>query len=303
VPGDIIISKHAMDLKASLRLLRPHQWTKNLLCLVPLMLSQRWTEWPVVWKGGLGVLTFCVLSSLIYVVNDMMDVEADRRHPKKRLRPLASGAVTLTQGGFIILLLALLLAGLVLSQPWAAQRWILLYAVSAISYSVRLKRYLALDVVLVSLFYAIRLLYGGAVAGISVTIWTMVFALFVFLTLALVKRISEIQLMETAEDQSIGGRRPYRFQDRLVLMAQACASAYTSLLVVALYLNSPEVRTLYSRPQWLWMLLPALVYWLSRLLLIVHRGEMHHDPVVFALRDKVSWLVLIWTLIVLMSAR
>jgi 4-hydroxybenzoate polyprenyltransferase len=303
VPGDIIISKHAMDLKASLRLLRPHQWTKNLLCLVPLMLSQRWTEWPVVWKGGLGVLTFCVLSSLIYVVNDMMDVEADRRHPKKRLRPLASGAVTLTQGGFIILLLALLLGGLVLSQPWAAQRWILLYAVSAISYSVRLKRYLALDVVLVSLFYAIRLLYGGAVAGISVTIWTMVFALFVFLTLALVKRISEIQLMETAEDQSIGGRRPYRFQDRLVLMAQACASAYTSLLVVALYLNSPEVRTLYSRPQWLWMLLPALVYWLSRLLLIVHRGEMHHDPVVFALRDKVSWLVLIWTLIVLMSAR
>lgn len=292
-----------MDLKASLRLLRPHQWTKNLLCLVPLMLSQRWTEWPVVWKGGLGVLTFCVLSSLIYVVNDMMDVEADRRHPKKRLRPLASGAVTLTQGGFIILLLALLLSGLVLSQPWAAQRWILLYAVSAISYSVRLKRYLALDVVLVSLFYAIRLLYGGAVAGISVTIWTMVFALFVFLTLALVKRISEIQLMETAEDQSIGGRRPYRFQDRLVLMAQACASAYTSLLVVALYLNSPEVRTLYSRPQWLWMLLPALVYWLSRLLLIVHRGEMHHDPVVFALRDKVSWLVLIWTLIVLMSAR
>lgn len=292
-----------MDLKASLRLLRPHQWTKNLLCLVPLMLSQRWTEWPVVWKGGLGVLTFCVLSSLIYVVNDMMDVEADRRHPKKRLRPLASGAVTLTQGGFIILLLALLLGGLVLSQPWAAQRWILLYAVSAISYSVRLKRYLALDVVLVSLFYAIRLLYGGAVAGISVTIWTMVFALFVFLTLALVKRISEIQLMETAEDQSIGGRRPYRFQDRLVLMAQACASAYTSLLVVALYLNSPEVRTLYSRPQWLWMLLPALVYWLSRLLLIVHRGEMHHDPVVFALRDKVSWLVLIWTLIVLMSAR
>lgn len=292
-----------MDLKASLRLLRPHQWTKNLLCLVPLMLSQRWTEWPVVWKGALGVLTFCVLSSLIYVVNDMMDVEADRRHPKKRLRPLASGAVTLTQGGFIILLLALLLSGLVLSQPWAAQRWILLYAVSAISYSVRLKRYLALDVVLVSLFYAIRLLYGGAVAGISVTIWTMVFALFVFLTLALVKRISEIQLMETAEDQSIGGRRPYRFQDRLVLMAQACASAYTSLLVVALYLNSPEVRTLYSRPQWLWMLLPALVYWLSRLLLIVHRGEMHHDPVVFALRDKVSWLVLIWTLIVLMSAR
>lgn len=292
-----------MNLKASLRLLRPHQWTKNLLCLVPLMLSQRWTEWPAVWKAGLGALTFCVLSSLIYVVNDMMDVEADRRHPKKRLRPLASGVVSQMQGILVIVLLVLLLGGLVLTQPWGAQRWILLYAVSAISYSIWFKRYLALDVVLVSLFYAIRLLYGGAVAGISVTIWTMVFALFVFLTLALVKRISEIQLMETAEDQSIGGRRPYRFQDRLVLMAQACASAYTSLLVVALYLNSPEVRTLYARPQWLWILLPALVYWLSRLLLIVHRGEMHHDPVVFALRDKVSWLVLIWTLIVLMSAR
>jgi 4-hydroxybenzoate polyprenyltransferase len=145
------------------------------------------------------------------------------------------------------------------------------------------------------------MLYGAAVAGIVVSVWTIVFSMFMFLTLALVKRLSEVDLMEEAAHDL--GRRPYRLKDRPALFGMACASAYTALLVVGLYLNSPEVRLIHQHPQWLWLLLPALVYWLTRILVIVQRSEMHHDPVVFAMRDKASWLVLIWIVVVLVVAK
>ena len=290
-----------MNLKASFRLLRPHQWMKNLLCFVPLLLSHQWQQQQAVVGSCLAFLTFSLLASVIYVINDVLDVSADRNHPKKCHRPIASGLVSPLQALLTGLLLAVVIVTLASRQPESARYWLFVYGLTAVGYSLRLKQYLALDVVLISLFYGLRMLYGAAVAGIVVSVWTIVFSMFMFLTLALVKRLSEVDLMEEAAHDL--GRRPYRLKDRPALFGMACASAYTALLVVGLYLNGPEVRMIHQHPQWLWLLLPALVYWLTRILIIVQRSEMHHDPVVFAIRDKASWLVLIWIVAVLVVAK
>jgi 4-hydroxybenzoate polyprenyltransferase len=290
-----------MNLKASFRLLRPHQWMKNLLCFVPLLLSHQWLQQEAVMGSCLAFLTFCLLASVIYVINDVLDASADRNHPQKCHRPIASGLVSLIQAIWLGLFLSVLIVILASMQTSAARYWLVAYAITAVGYSLRFKQYLALDVVLISLFYGLRMLYGAAVAGIVVSVWTIVFSMFMFLTLALVKRLSEVDLMEEAAHDL--GRRPYRLKDRPALFGMACASAYTALLVVGLYLNSPEVRLIHQHPQWLWLLLPALVYWLTRILVIVQRSEMHHDPVVFAMRDKASWLVLIWIVVVLVVAK
>jgi 4-hydroxybenzoate polyprenyltransferase len=290
-----------MNLKASFRLLRPHQWMKNLLCFVPLLLSHQWQQQEAVVGSCFAFLTFSLLASVIYVINDVLDAAADRNHPKKCHRPIASRLVSPLQALLLGLLLTVVILIFASRQPDSARYWLVIYTVIAVGYSLRFKQYLALDVVLISLFYGLRMLYGAAVAGIVVSVWTIVFSMFMFLTLALVKRLSEVDLMEEATHDL--GRRPYRLKDRPALFGMACASAYTALLVVGLYLNSPEVRLIHQHPQWLWLLLPALVYWLTRILIIVQRSEMHHDPVVFAMRDKASWLVLIWIVVVLVVAK
>lgn len=293
-----------MNLAALLRLLRPHQWSKNLLCLLPLLLSGRWREEGCVLGCLSAMAAFSLLASMVYVVNDMMDVRADRAHPKKRLRPLAAGLVSVPAALAAAAVLGCLTVLLACGQPEKARWWLVCYAVTALAYTWRLKTMLALDVVALASFYGLRVLYGGAAAGIPVSVWTLVFCLFLFSTLALVKRYAEVAAQEDAPPSDPSAlRRPYRAQDRLVLLGLACAGANTSLLVVALYLNSPEVRAIHQHPQWLWLVLPALMYWLARILVIVHRGEMHHDPLVFALKDRASWAVLAWIVTVMVAAK
>ncbi|MBV6501870.1 MAG: hypothetical protein CJBNEKGG_04400 [Prosthecobacter sp.] len=293
-----------MNWTALLRLLRPHQWSKNLLCLLPLLLSGRWHDKECVLGSLSAMAAFSLLASFIYVMNDLMDVRADRAHPKKRFRPLASGEVSLSTAMVTAAVLVCLTALVACWQPEKARWWLACYTVTALAYSWRLKTYLVMDVVALASFYGLRVLYGGAAAAIPVSVWTMVFCLFLFSTLALVKRYAEVAAQEDdppADHSAL--RRPYRVQDRTVLLGLACAGTNTSLLVVALYLNSPEVRAIHQHPQWLWLVLPALMYWMARILVIVHRGEMHHDPLVFALRDRGSWAVLVWIVTVLVASK
>jgi 4-hydroxybenzoate polyprenyltransferase len=293
-----------MNWTALIRLLRPHQWSKNLLCLLPLLLSGRWREPSCVMGSFSAMAAFSLLASFIYVMNDLMDVRADRAHPKKRFRPLAAGEVSVPAALVMAAALVCLTVLLACWQPEKARWWLACYTVTALAYSWRLKTYLVMDVVVLSSFYGMRVVYGGASAGIAVSVWTMVFCLFLFCTLALVKRYAEVAAQEETLPADLSAlRRPYRVQDRSVLLGLACAGANTSLLVVALYLNSPEVRAIHQHPQWLWLVLPALMYWLARILVIVHRGEMHHDPLVFALRDRSSWIVLFWIVAVLVVSK
>ena len=272
------------QLGALASLLRPHHWLKNLLVFVPIVLGHRLSD-SVAWNGALAAFaTLCVTASALYVFNDILDLPGDREHLWNKTRPLACGAVSKPAAR---ILMAALLAGAVLLATVlnpTVRWWILTYAAGSVAYSLVLKRFLMLDIVLLAGLYVVRLLCGGAATGIRITLWTLAFSAFLFLSLALVKRVSELSSVETAF------RRPYRPSDRPLLAMLAVASGYLSLLVLVLYINSPEVGHLYRRPQLLLLALPALCYGVSRVLLLAYRGEMHHDPVVFAFRDLASWM-------------
>lgn len=280
---------------ALIKALRPHQWTKNLLVFVPLTTAHRWTDHAAVTASLLAFACFSLLASTIYLANDLLDLPADRLHPYKKNRPLASGRISIPTGlGLLVMTLAI--GGVILAfLPVEASICAGAYILATIAYSVHLKTFLALDVVMLAFFYTIRLLFGGAAAGIEISIWTLAFSLFIFLSLALAKRASELDT-SSVEFSGGGGRRPYRASDRPALISQAGSSAYTALLVLGLYIHSPEVHEVYRHPKILWLAIPAFVYWLSRFLLVVQRGELHCDPVAFAIRDPASWVVLCYLL-------
>jgi 4-hydroxybenzoate polyprenyltransferase len=285
-----------------LKQLRVHQWTKNLLVLIPVAAAHRWTDGKTALATLMAFACFSLISSAVYLANDLLDLFADRAHTSKRHRPMASGRVSIPAGLFLFLATLACSAGILLLLPVEAAICAAAYCVATMAYSIHLKTFLALDVVMLAFFYTIRLLFGGAATGIEISIWTLAFSLFIFLSLALAKRASELD-DSSVEFSGKGRRRPYRAADRPALLAQASASAYTALLVLGLYIHSPEVHAVYARSKILWLAIPGFVYWISRFLLIVQRGELHQDPVVFALRDPASWVVLCYVLALVLVAK
>jgi 4-hydroxybenzoate polyprenyltransferase len=280
--------------RALLKAIRGHQWLKNLLVFTPIFLSHRMRELPLIAEAAIAFLAISLTASATYIMNDLLDLESDRKHPSKRKRPFASGAISIPYG---IALCATMLAGAIAACFWLppSARLILAgYAAASLAYSVRLKRIVSLDVVLLAMFYTTRILYGGAATQITITIWTLACSMFIFLSLALMKRV--VELKTAAVDGNLSGRG-YEMADFQLLSAQAAASAYLSILVVILYINSEQVHLLYRRPQGLWMLCPVLAYWLNRMLVMANRGKMHADPLVFALTDRASW----WTALVALA--
>ena len=275
--------------RAILRLLRPHQWLKNLLVPLPVLLGHQWNNFGVVRDALLATACFCAAASAVYVTNDLLDVEADRKHATKRFRPLASGAVSKTTAVIAALLLILVAFGLALRLPWGFGVTLLVYFIVSSAYSVYLKTKVILDICILAGLYTIRLFAGGAATHIRISEWTLAFAMFCFLGLAAVKRYTELQRMP--EDASPLLRRGYRRADQPTVLALGMTSMMVSVLVVALYLNSPEVVVLYHRPEVLWLICPVMLYWFGRIWIIAGRGAMHADPIVFAIRDWVSLAV------------
>jgi 4-hydroxybenzoate polyprenyltransferase len=280
------------------RCIRVHQWSKNILILLPLVLAHQVLNPVLLVRALVSFLAFSFCASSLYILNDLLDSQADRLHPTKRSRPLASGEISVGTG--IAIGLVLLAAAIVLSLFLPAMARILLagYAVFSFTYSFVLKRMLFLDVVSLALLYALRVLYGGAATGIKISVWTGAFCLFLFTSLAALKRLAELRRtrMAGANGQNYRG---YREADVNQLASLASAGGYVAILVLALYINSSEVMLLYSRPEGLWLLCPILIYWFSRLALIANRGDLNDDPVAFALKDKATWLTGALALIVL----
>lgn len=273
-------------LPALVQALRPHQWAKNLLVFVPLLGAHRWRDPGALRAALLAFVAFDLVASASYVVNDLRDLEADRAHPEKRHRPFASGALGARSA--VVLVSALLASAVALASRLPATFALLLagYFVATLAYSFGLKRQVALDVLLLAGLYTVRMFAGGFATGVPVSEWLASFSMFLFLSLAFVKRASELG--------RAGGALPgrgYRPEDREVVFAMGIAAGYLSVLVLALYVSSQDVRRLYPRPAWLWTLCPLLLYWVSRLWVRARRGEVHHDPLVFALRDPVTWAV------------
>ncbi|HUR93160.1 MAG TPA: UbiA family prenyltransferase [Gemmatimonadales bacterium] len=270
--------------------LRPHQWVKNLLLFVPVILDHKLFDHAVMVKATTAFVAFCCAASSAYILNDIMDVEADRRHPTKRHRPFASGA--LSPGFGVVLAIGLLGIGYALSWRSLPDRFLqllTLYMVLTTAYSLYLKRVAVVDVLLLAGLYTLRVLAGVAAAHVRFSAWLLAFSMFLFLSLAFLKRYTEVSAMDGDSGEQVR-RRGYIRGDREWLGSMGGASGYLSVLVLALYINSEQVVALYGHPLTLWLACPLLLFWTSRMWLLAHRGRIHDDPIVATVRDPMSYV-------------
>jgi 4-hydroxybenzoate polyprenyltransferase len=299
----------ASPVKAWVKAIRLHQWAKNVLIFLPVLLAHVRAAGPNV-AAVLAFFSFGLAASATYIVNDLLDLEADRHHPRKRRRPFAAGDLSPIVGmATAVLFLALSLAiALLLPHALTALSphfpsngqgsflgWLVLYAISTTAYSLRLKRMVLVDVIVLSGLYTIRILAGSASSGVPVSPWLAAFSIFFFLSLAFVKRFSELESVREREEASgavaVKGRG-YRISDLEQLRSFGTSSGYASVLVFLLYIYNYEAAAkLYAHSTRLWLLVPVLLLWLSRLWLLASRGDLHEDPVVYAVTDKRSLLL------------
>lgn len=282
-----------VSLALLLRALRIHQWAKNALVFVPLLAAHRVLEWPYLQETLLGFIAFGCCASLSYLINDAGDLDADRQHRSKCVRPLASGTLLMHSGFALVILLAGIVVFLSMQLPTGFVYSIATYFIVANIYTLRLKHIPILDVAVLAGLYTLRVVAGGFSAQAETSFWLLAFSCFIFFSLAIVKRLSELQAVEGDAKSEAVQCRGYWTSDIPMLTSLGTASAMMAVLVLALYINSPDVMALYSSPRYLWMLCPVVALWLGRVWLITGRGEMHDDPVVFALRDRTSWLLFV----------
>ncbi len=272
---------------AIIRALRPHQWAKNGLILVPLLAAhaaKNIAQWVPVLAA---VLAFCACASSVYILNDLLDLEADRAHPRKRRRPFAAGDLSIATG--LILFPALLALGMVIAA-WLPSKFQLVFAtyyVLTCAYSFWLKGQVIIDALALAGLYTLRVIAGAEAANVALSFWLLTFSVFLFLSLAFVKRYAELDALRRRNGLRAAGRG-YHVEDLGILQSLGTASGYLSVLVLALYINSPEIAALYHQPKLIWLLCILVLYWVSRVWMKAQRGEMHDDPVVFALKDRVS---------------
>jgi 4-hydroxybenzoate polyprenyltransferase/phosphoserine phosphatase len=284
-----------------LRALRVHQWLKNLLLFVPLLTAFSLLERGKFLTVAVAFLAFSLAASANYIVNDLLDLESDRAHPRKRRRPFASGQLSILHGvvvSFASLTLALGLA-LVLSKGFLLM--LLLYLAITSAYSWVLKEYVLVDVLILSILYTLRILAGSVVIGVSTSSWLLSFSVFVFLSLALVKRCAELVSLDQGGLHAARGR-DYRVADLVVLWPLGVGASLSAIVVFGLFVSAPETQARYATPQLLWLVGFGLTYWLARLWIKTSRGEMHDDPLVYAIKDKGSRLTVVLMIIIVTLA-
>ena len=285
----LVLEERNGPLQSIFSAMRAHQWTKNLLIFLPLLLShvlraQRLLE---------ALLAFCCFSlaaSSAYIVNDLLDIEADRRHAKKRLRPFASGDLSALTG--LVLVAGFLLSAFAGARllPVAFFAWLLLYLFATMAYSWYLKRIALVDVVVLSGLYTLRLLAGGGATRTHISHWLAGFSIFLFFSLAIVKRFSELENLRSSGAPPRNGRG-YLVADLNQLRSFGTASAFAAVMVFAIYISDSDVTVLYRHPQLLWLIMPLMILWLCRIWLLASRGSLDEDPLVFALSDRMSLLI------------
>ncbi len=301
--------------KAWLKAIRIHQWAKNVLLFVPLLLAHAFA--PGLIAGTvLGFFSFCLGASATYIVNDLLDLEVDRRHPRKRRRPFASGDLSVLSG--VVVMVLFLLASIVLAllvpaavavlspefaliKPLHFLLWLGIYLCTTLAYSLRLKRSVLVDVIVLSGLYTIRIVAGTAATGIPPSTWLGGFSVFFFLSLAFVKRFAELENLRERGGVSAGGRG-YNIADIEQLRSFGTASGYASVVVLTLYISTLDAAQLYHHTKRLWLLVPVLLLWISRLWLQASRGQLDEDPVVYAITDERSLLLGMVVVAIVLSA-
>ena len=273
--------------------MRPHQWVKNILIFAPLFLSFQFLNFISLLEAVMAFLAFSLTASGLYIVNDLQDIEADRAHPTKRNRPFASGRLSKNWGisqAVIVLVIAFSIAAYLNPKFLVVQ---IIYAIISASYSFKLKQVVLLDVSLLAVLYTLRIIAGTFAVSVDLSYWLIVFSIFIFTSLAMVKRVSELYNLKLQGKEEVGGRG-YTIYDHEIMSAMGAASGFVSVLVLALYIHDPLTAERYNNPQWLWIIVPSILYWIGRVWILAHRGQMNEDPVVFAVRDKVSYFILLF---------
>ena len=285
-----------------LRALRPHQWVKNVLLFVPLALAHRVTDTGLLLQALAAFAAFSLCASSVYIINDILDREADRHHLRKRHRPFASGSLTVGAGAVTAsacLIISAILA--ILFLPKLFLLMLAVYFLLANSYSLYAKKIAVLDVLFLAGLYALRLLSGAVATGDIVSAWLMGFSIFFFLSLALVKRYAELSDIDAVDKITAHGRG-YAVTDMPLIHTAGIASGYISVLVLALYINGNDVVALYRHPWMLWLLGPCFIYWVTRIWLLAGRGQMHDDPIIFTFRDSASYITGLIVLVIIICA-
>lgn len=284
-----------------MKALRIHQWAKNILVFLPLLASHRLLDGPAVLDSGLAFLCFGLCASSVYVTNDLLDLTSDRKHHRKRFRPFAAGTLPLQAGP---------IAAIVLLMVSFAVAWLVSPAFSVVlagyyllttAYSLRLKRVMMMDVVALAMLYTTRIVAGSAAIHSKASFWILAFSMFMFLSLAMVKRYVELLTLQSSGQVKTSGRG-YDVDDIPLIQSLGASSGYLAVLVLALYIDSTASEAMYTHPHRLWLLCPLLLYWISRTWAIAHRGLMHDDPVVFAMKDKPSRVLMLAAAVVVVTA-
>lgn len=299
----MVVSERPNKWMAALKELRPHQWAKNLLLFVPLYFAHEYDDWALVFDAVMAFFSFSFCASSIYILNDLIDLPADRRHRTKRKRPLASGALAIPEG--LVLMAASFTLSLFLATRFVNPEfvWVIFgYIALTTFYTLYLKQRLLVDVLALALLFTYRVMAGSVAVQVELSFWLLAFSIFFFTSLAFVKRYSELIQLQHNNEQMLRGRN-YMLADIPVVTSIGPASGLLAVLVFALYIHSPSILTYYSTPQALWGICLILMYWIMRIWFLAARGEMHDDPVLFAVRDKVSLASGVLALGCLLAAR
>lgn len=268
--------------------LRLHQWLKNLLIFVPLLASHRYTEWALVLDALLAFVAFGLCASSVYLLNDLLDLRDDRHHECKRSRPFAAGRLSIQSGllaCLVLLLSAFGLAAWLLPQPFLFG--LASYHMLTLAYSLSIKRRMVIDVITLAALYTVRIIVGAIALGLMLSFWLFAFSMFMFLSLALVKRYAELFQIRKARSDKVRGRGYYA-GDLSMIASLGAAAGYMAVMVLALYINDERTTQLYRQPELIWFACPLLLTWISRVWMLANRGAMNEDPVIFALRDRIS---------------
>jgi 4-hydroxybenzoate polyprenyltransferase len=289
---DSLLPKGSAGFGMFMRMIRVHQWLKNFLIFVPLLAAHRLSSFDGIVTAIMAFLSFSFCASSVYILNDLLDLESDRQHIRKRNRPIAAGKIAVNQAlisGFLLLVGAILLA-LHVSALFTLTLGI--YFSMTLAYSLRLKRQVIVDVMLLAALYTIRVVAGAVATAVVPSFWLLALSMFLFLSLAVVKRYSEM-LVTLAQEKQYAAGRGYSVADMPVLLSLGVSAGIAAIVVLALYINDPATSRLYPTTLLLWPVPPLMLYWISRVWMKTHRGEMHDDPVLFAMRDWQSLVTLV----------
>ncbi len=279
------------------RIIRPYQWVKNILVFIPMLMSHEITIDNFILSIK-AFIVFSLIASSIYVINDMADIESDKKHPYKKNRPLAAGLISVNQCKLLILFLVISSGLFLTTTNLDFILLIISYFLISNLYTFLFKRYAYIDLLILSALYTLRIISGGLIIDISVSIWLLSFSIFFFMSLASVKRQIELLNLKKLDKQEISGRG-YTLKDEKIINKISIISGSMSILVLILYINSPQVLKLYSTPNILWGMCLIMTFWIARIIIISNKGKIEDDPIIYAINDKISYICLLFILCVI----